>query len=62
MTSIYEIKVSNGGIFGNDTWLFEAESLAKAVAKAESKIRRGRRRYENWKVVRASTVYGIFCK
>lgn len=61
MKSIYEVKVSGGSLW-TETWLFEAESLAHAVTKAESKIRRGRRRYENWKVVRASVVYGTLCK
>ncbi len=61
MTSIYEVKVG-GSFLANDTWLFEAESLAHAVAKAESKIKRGKRRYEDWKVTKASLVNGTFYK
>lgn len=62
MKSIYEIRVGRGTFLFGDTWLFEAESLSDAVRKAESKISRGKRIYENWKVYRAGIVSGTLCK
>jgi hypothetical protein len=61
MKSIYEVKVGERPVFP-ETWLFEAESLSAAVLKAESKIARGKKRYENWQVYRAGIVSGILCK
>ena len=61
MKSIYELRVGRA-TFLCDTWLFEAESLSDAVRKAESKIKRGKRIYENWQVYRAGIVSGTLCK
>ena len=61
MKSIYEVKVGERPFFPV-TWLFEAESLSAAVLKAESKIARGKRRYEDWHIYSASLVPGTLCK
>jgi hypothetical protein len=61
MKSIYEVNVGDT-VFFRDTWLFEAESLSEAVRKAESKIARGKKRYENWQVHRAGLVQGTLCR
>jgi len=61
MKSIYEVVVGRARFLG-ETWLFEAESLSAAVLKAESKIARGKRRYENWQVYKAAIVSGTLCR
>lgn len=62
MKSIYEVRVGRGSLLFGDTWLFEAKSLSEAVRKAESKIARGKRRYENWQVYKAAIVSGTLCR
>jgi len=61
MKSIYEVKAGRA-IYFWETWLFEAISLSEAVRKAESKIARGKKRYENWQVHRAGLVQGTLCR
>jgi hypothetical protein len=61
MKSIYEVTVGRARFLG-EIWLFEAESLSAAVLKAESKIARGKRRYENWQVYKAVIVSGKLCR
>ena len=57
MKSIYEVKVGRVSYIW-EMWLFEAQSLSEAVLKAEKKIARGKRIYENYVVHRAGIVSG----
>jgi hypothetical protein len=61
MTNIYEVKVS-GGLLCIEIWLFEASSLSEAVSKAERKIARGKKIYENWEVQKSELLRGTFYK
>ena len=56
-----KVKLSSGFWFG-EKWLFEADTLGQAVAKAETKLRRGKLRYEGWSVDSAQQVEGTLHK
>ena len=55
---VYEVEFKYGvGIFRySETWFIEAASLPKATEKADKKITRAPRRYEDHEIVRVSLV------
>jgi hypothetical protein len=59
MKAVYEIVVSNG-LFSTEKWLFTCDSLQVAVERAQKKLNRAPRFYENYVITRASTVNGSF--
>lgn len=56
---VYEIVVSNGR-FSSEKWLFTTNSLQVAVERAEKKLKRAPRMYENYEITAASAVHGSY--
>lgn len=59
MKAVYEVVVSNGR-FGTEKWLFTTDSLQVAVERAQKKLNRSPRYYENYVITHASVINGSF--
>jgi hypothetical protein len=57
MKAVYEVVVSNG-LFSSEKWLFTSDSLQVAVEKAQKKLNRAPRLYENFVITQATALRG----